>query len=114
MLDELADPGRVDHVRLAARDVAQVLRVQEPTLEAGLEHVEDRLPIHACGLHADERHAEAGEPPAKRLQLRDRRAEAAGVLLALTPPLRRHANGCHDAVAVHIEARAALDEDVHA
>ena len=62
VLDQLADPGRVADVGLAAGDVAQVVRVQEPALEPLLERLEHRLPVHAGGLHPDERDAGLRQP----------------------------------------------------
>ncbi len=113
VLDQLTDPGRVDHVRLAAGDVAQVAGVQEPALEVRLERVEDRAPVDACRLHADQRDAEALEPVGKRLQPAERGREAARLLLALPAALGRQAYGCHHAVAVSIETGTAFDENVH-
>src|SRR6266545_7011210 len=92
-----------------------MLGVQEPALEAPLEHVEDRLPVDARGLHSDQRYAEVRQPVGERLELADRGAEAARPLLAPAPALARgrHAHGRNDAVAVHVQPRAALNEDVH-
>ena len=35
--DQLGNPSRVSDVRLAPRDVVQVLRIEQPTFEFGLE-----------------------------------------------------------------------------
>jgi hypothetical protein len=113
VLDQLADPGRVDHIALAAGDVVQVLSIQKPALEALLEDVEARLPIDPGRLHPDQGHVEAGKPVAERRQLRDRRAESARLPFALPPALSRYPHGRHHAVAVHIEARAPLNQDIH-
>src|SRR6266511_4218566 len=92
-----------------------MLRVQEPALKAPLEHVEDRLPVDAGRLHSDQRYAEVRQPVGERLELADRGAEAARPLLAPAPALARarHPHGRNDAVAVHVQPRAALDDDVH-
>jgi hypothetical protein len=92
-----------------------MLGVQEPALEAPLEHVEDGLPVDAGRLHAHQRHPEAVQPVGERLELPDRGAEAARLLLALAPALAlaRHPHRGNDAVAVHIKPRAALNDDVH-
>jgi hypothetical protein len=55
VLDQLADPHRVSHIRLAARDVLEVLSIQQPHLEVGLQQVLDRLPIDPGRLHPDQR-----------------------------------------------------------
>jgi hypothetical protein len=89
MLEQLAAPGRVDHVALPAGDVVQVLRVQQPAREAPLEHGEGRLPVDAGRLHPDQRHVEALQPVGERLELTDRGAKAPGLLLAPTPALSR-------------------------
>ena len=60
--DQLADPLRVLDVGLAPGDVAQVLSIQQPALEAILKHLEHRLPIHAGGLHPDQRDRERRQP----------------------------------------------------
>jgi hypothetical protein len=54
VLEQLADPLGVAHVRLAARDVAQLLGVQKPALPVVLEQVVDRPPVDAARLHPDE------------------------------------------------------------
>jgi len=113
VLDQLADPGRVDHIALAAGDVAQVPRVQKPALETRLERVEDGAPVDPRRLHPHQRHAEALKPVGERAQPADRRSETPRVLLALPAPPGRQTHGCHHAVAVHIKPRAALDENVH-
>src|SRR5207244_707905 len=105
--------GRVDHVALAAGDIAQVAGIQEPASEARLERVENRAPVDPRRLHADQRHAQALKPVGKRLQPAKRRGEAARLLLALPPALGRHAYGRHHAVAVYIQTGAALNENVH-
>src|SRR6266542_6498800 len=87
VLEQLAAPGRVDHVALAPGHVVQMLSVQEPALEAPPEHVEDGLPVDAGRLHPDERHTEAFQPVGQRLELTDRAAEAARLLLAPAPAL---------------------------
>src|SRR5436190_15448114 len=71
--------------------------------------------VDAGRLHPDQRDGEALEPVAQLLELGDRGAERARLLRAPTATLAlaRHAHGGNDAVAVHIKARAALDDHVH-
>jgi hypothetical protein len=54
---------------LRAGHVLDVLSVDQQQLEVVLEHVVDRLPVDARGLHRDVRDAETLEPVAKREQL---------------------------------------------
>src|SRR5438034_2424655 len=92
-----------------------MLRVQEPALEPPLEHPEDGLPVDAGRLHPDQRHLEARQPVGELLELSDRRAEALRLLRASAPALAlpRHPHRGDDAVAVHVQPRAALNDDVH-
>src|SRR5207247_9941274 len=92
-----------------------MLRVQEAALEPPLEHPEDGLPVDAGGLHSDQRYAEALQPVGQLLELTDRGAEAARLLRASAPALAlpRHPHRGDDAVAVHVQPRAALNDDVH-
>src|SRR6266540_1900791 len=92
-----------------------MLRVQEPALEPPLEHPEDGSPVDAGRLHPDQRHPEARQPVDELLELSDRRAKALCLLRAATPALAlpRHPHRGNDAVAVHVQPCAALNEDVH-
>jgi len=66
-----------------------MLGVEEPALEAPLEHVEDGLPVDAGRLHPHQRDAEAFQPVGERLELADRGGEAARLLLAPASALAR-------------------------
>ena len=59
---QIGDPGRIVHVRLAARDVADVLGVGQHHLEVALEQMPHRLPVHARRLHGHVRDAVLGQP----------------------------------------------------
>jgi hypothetical protein len=51
-LEQLAQPGRVTGVGLAARQVLHVPSIRQLQLERPrLQHVPDRLPVHTGGLH---------------------------------------------------------------
>jgi hypothetical protein len=52
--------------------------------------------------------------PSQFLQLRDRGAKRALVLLALAPTLPRQPHRRHHAVSVHVETGATLNKDVYA
>src|SRR6266542_298538 len=112
MLDQLADPGRVGDVGLAAGHVAQMPRIQQPTLEALLEQIEDRLPVTAGRLHPDQRHPVTRQPVSERHQPARRRLERARLLQPL-PTTAGHAHGRGHAVLMHIEPGTALDETIH-
>ena len=67
-LHQLAQPLRVADVGLAARHVLDVAGVAQRQLEVVLEHVPDRLPIDAGGLHRHVRDRVRGQPVAQRDQ----------------------------------------------
>jgi hypothetical protein len=62
VLDQLADPGRIRHIGLAAGHVAQVPGAQQPARHGVLEQVVDRLPVGAGRLHAHDGDPSAGQP----------------------------------------------------
>jgi hypothetical protein len=113
VLNQLTDPLRVFDVGLGAGDVAQVMRVQQPALEALLERLEDRLPIHAGGLHPDERHTGFGQPSGELGEPAERGAERPCLLIPPSTAGARNADGRHDVVAMHIETRAPLHHHIH-
>ena len=113
MLHELADPLRVLHIRLATRNVAQVMRVQKPALKPILERLEHGLPVHARGLHPNERHARLGQPRSELREPAERRAERFGLLIPAATTRARNTHGRHDIVAMHIETRAPLHHHIH-
>jgi len=112
MLDQLADPLSIGDIGLAAGDVAQVLGIQKPALAVLLEHVEDRLPVAAGRLHADQRHPVARQPVEQPEQSGGGGRETPH-LLVTSPPLARHPHAGHDRVPVDVQAGAALDQCVH-
>ena len=65
-LQQLAQPGRVGDVGLAARDLLDVAGVDEQALELVLEDRPHRLPVDAGGLHRHLRHAVRLQPVAQR------------------------------------------------
>ena len=113
MLHELADPFGVLDVGLAAGDVAHVMRVEQPALEPLFKRLEHGLPVHAGGLHPDERHAGLGQPASELREPGKRRAERPGLLIPATATLARHADSRHDLVAMHVETRASLHDHIH-
>ena len=113
MLHQLADPFRVLDVGLAAGDVAQVVRVEQPALEAVLEGLEHGLPIHAGGFHPDERHPGLSQPQRQLREPAKRCLERLGLLIEPAATGTRHADGRHDIVAMHVESRAPLYHHIH-
>src|SRR5690348_9749362 len=113
MLHELADPFGVLDVRLAAGDVAHVMRVEQPALEPLFKRLEHGLPVHAGGLHPDERHADFGQPAGELREPGKRRPERSSLLIPATATLARHADSRHDLVAMHIETGAPLYHHIH-
>jgi alkylhydroperoxidase family enzyme len=112
VLHELADPLGVLDVGLPPGDVAQVVRVEQPALEPILQRLEHGLPVHAGGLHPDERHPCLGQPRRELSEPRERRAERPGLLVEAATTRARDANGRHDVVAMHIQTRAPLHHHI--
>jgi hypothetical protein len=84
VLDQLGNPGRVGHIRLAARHVPQVGRVQQPALDLILQQLPDRLPVAAGRLHPHPGHPEAGQPLGQHHQPGGGRGEPARLAVAPT------------------------------
>ena len=111
--DQLADPLGILDVRLAAGDVAHVLRVQQPALKALLQRLKDGLPVHAGRLHPDEGDREPSQPLAKLRESGHRRAERLRRLHPATTVVARDPHRRHDVVAMHVQTRAPLDHHIH-
>ena len=112
VLDQLAAPLGVLNIALATGDVTQMTSVEQLALELVLEQVVDRPPVHAGGLHPDDRHRPAPQPVRERDQPRGRRAKLADLLPAAAVAVRNaHAGG--DLRLVNIEHRATLDQTIH-
>ena len=113
MREEIGEPGRVVHVRLAARHSLDVGRVGQGELALHLlaQHSPDRLPVHAGRLHHDVRDAVALQPRRQTLQVCGRggkRLDVAHHARALGD-----ANAGHNAVLVDVEAGATGMQNLH-
>jgi hypothetical protein len=109
MLHQLADPFGILHVRLSARHVLEMPGVKKPQLEVIFEHVVDRLPVDACGLHAHQRNCKRGEPVPQVQKPSGGSGELPNLLVRLTPFTRSpHARG--DRGLVHIQPRTPFDD----
>jgi len=87
---ELLNPLRVVDVRLAARDVFRVARVDDHDLEPSrFEDLEQRDPVDPGRLHRDRRYSETDEPVGQRGQICGEAPERAH---GLGIKLRRHGN----------------------
>jgi hypothetical protein len=113
VLHELADPFGVLDVGLSPGDVVQVVRVEQPALKALLERLKYGLPVHAGGLHPDQRHAGLGEPLGERRKPGERGAKGSRLLIPATPSGARDAHRCDHVVAVHVKTRAPLHQNIH-
>ena len=99
----VGQPLGIGHVRLAARDVLDVMRVAQPQLEAAFERVVDRLPVHPGRLHRGQADLALRQPAGHRGQPAGRGAEPR--LLGLHAAARsRPAHAHRDLVPVHIQA----------
>jgi hypothetical protein len=112
VLDELADPGRIAAVGLAAGDVAQVVGVEQPALELVFQQVGHRFPGGAGGLHADHAHLQ-GAYQAPTANSPSAMAWEGTGLLAAFPVWARHADAGRDGLVVHVQPSATLDQLVH-
>jgi hypothetical protein len=86
--------------------------VQQPALDALLERLEDRLPIHAGGLHPGQRHTGFGQPSGELGEPAERGTERSCLLIPPSTAGARNADGRHDVVAMDIETRAALHRHI--
>src|SRR5262245_51986604 len=89
-----------------------MLRIQKPALAVLLKQVEDRLPVAAGRLHANQGDAVTRQPVEQPQQPGGGGRETPHHLLA-PPPLARHPHTSHDRVSVHVKTGAALDQRVH-
>jgi hypothetical protein len=113
-LGELGQPGRVRHVRLAAGNALDVVRVDELQLEGGhlLEHVPDGAPVDAGRLHHHHAHLLADQPVAELPQVAGVAPELPDRLLSAALG-SRHADRSHDGVLVDVEPRDPIHHHVH-
>ena len=96
-LSELAQPRRIRQIGLAPRDLLDVASVDQHQLEVVLEHVPDRLPIHAGRLHHHLRDPVRGQPVTQRQQPRAPSSENSAMCGSRPPPAagtRTHAVTC--------------------
>jgi hypothetical protein len=108
--EQVGDPGGAVHVGLASPEVLDVHRVGEHQLERLLEHMPDRLPVDAGGLHRDVRHLVFGEPVSQPKQFLRRRAEALDDVASARRLLDAHAGD--DRVLVDVEPRATVPQNL--
>ena len=109
---QLGQPGRVVHVRLAARDALDLGGVGQDQGEAALgQDVPDRLPVDAGRLHRDAGAAVLRQPRGELQQARGGGGEGAD--LAGDPAAGGEAHGGDHGRLVDVEAGAAGIEDLH-
>jgi hypothetical protein len=89
------------------------MRVEQPALKPILQRLEDRLPVHAGGLHPDQRHARLRQPCGEVRQSGERRLERLGLLVPLPTTAARHPDSRDHVVTVHVETRAPFHHHVH-
>jgi hypothetical protein len=108
VLDQLADPHRVGHIRLAARHVAQVPRVEQPAPEVVFQQVLDRPPIHpGDSIPTTVTPKLASQSPSSTSPAV---VAETTVSAAADPRLVRDPDGGGDAGLVHVQTGATLDE----
>ena len=78
MPDQVGDPLRILHVRLAPGHVAHVRGVADNNREGVFQGCMDRLPVDPGRLHADVGHAHLAQPIAKGCEITSHGAESSG------------------------------------
>ena len=107
VLQQLRDPHAVLHVGLAPRHLFDMRGVHEQAPDGFLEHVIDRLPVHAPAFQRHVRHAVLLQPLPQAQELGRRRAEGLHVLLAMPAP-PRDPHTCRHCVAMNVQPRTAF------
>ena len=110
MREQLGDPCRVVDVGLAAGHVADMRGVGQHEFELVLEHMPNRLPVHARGFHRHGRTAMLGQPVRQRQQFAGGAAEAAHLAVLRC---RDATHTGDDDVLVHVQSGAAGMNDFH-
>ena len=91
MREQVRDPLAVLHIGLPARHGLHVVRIDQDYLKAPFKEVEDRFPVHACGLHRHVCARRVRQPLVKPEQLGGRHAESSHLGLRRPWCSRRHA-----------------------
>jgi hypothetical protein len=89
-----------------------VAGVEKPQLEVVLQHIVDRLPVDACGLHTHQRHLEGSQPIPEQQKPSSGGSELPD-LLVKTLALVRDPHARSDRALVHVEPGASLDDPFH-
>jgi hypothetical protein len=111
MRQQIGDPGRIVHVALAPGYPLDMCGVGQDLLETPFQHVPDRLPIDACGLHRHMRAAGLLQPIRKFQQASGRRRKPAHFIAGL--PSHDQPKAGHYLLLVHVETRAAFVQCLH-
>ncbi len=112
MGQELGDPLRVLHVGLAPRHCLDMRRIEQPHLARAFQDVENRLPVLSRAFKPDMRAAARREPVSQAQQFAGGRAKGLRLRQALAVRIRRETTD-HNCPLVHIDARAAREDQVH-
>ncbi|MCA9689760.1 MAG: hypothetical protein KC636_09125 [Myxococcales bacterium] len=110
--NEVGDPLAVLDVRLAPRDVLDVVCVADDDLEVALEDGVYRLPVHARALHGDVGDAEFGQPVAKFEQVPRERRKPTDLLTGFAV-CRPQEHTDDEFCAVHVDAAAPFHDCFH-
>jgi hypothetical protein len=89
------------------------MRVQQPALKPILQRLDYRLPIHARGLHPDQRHPEPRQPRRELREPGERSSERSRLLVPAAAAAARHTDRRHNVIAVHIKTGAPLYHHIH-
>jgi hypothetical protein len=113
VLQQLGQPGSVGDVGLAAGQDLDVAGVDQQQVEpALLQHIPDRLPVLAGGLHHHLGDILGRQPVGQPLQLTAEGGKRADLLPAL-PTGAWAAHACHHLLFGHVQPGATLHQQVH-
>jgi hypothetical protein len=111
MLQEIREPLRVLHVRLATRHRLDVLGIDQHERELLFQHIPNRLPVDPRRLHGHHLTVVGNKPVTQAVQIAQRRAERAHLFVH---PLGAHEQQTrHDQLFVNIEPATAVVHDLH-
>jgi hypothetical protein len=112
MFQQVCDPFRIVHVRLAPWHGLDMGGIDQEHLEVTLQQVEHRFPVLPSTLHRHMCDAVGQQPVGPREQIDRHRAERAGLLVPARLRARHDDRGDHR-LLMHIETRAMGMNDLH-
>jgi len=114
MLQQLAQPGRIADIGLAAGQNLDVVGVdQQQRKPALLQHIPDGLPVLAGGLHHHLGHTLGGQPVGQCLKARGEGRKGADLLASCSAGGGRDAHASDNLVLADVQAAATFHYQLH-